>query len=187
MFHILLFYKSSRCCPKKATALCSGRRLQAGTKKTPWGDEDLSEQRRVSKSSQGETECLRRVGEKRTKPAAMSSLSQSKQGYLLGLGSVARDRKPKTRVAQTERSFFLSSVKAPERGSPGIGDAAFHLAPQSSAFGFHLMAQYGCLSTRHHICITANSAVERHKEKNALSPAKGFLEECHFSLATLRP
>lgn len=55
-------------------------------------------------------------------------------------------------------------------GTPG----PFHCAPPISAFGLHLNAQNGCLSARHHACITANRAEKGMKKGMPCSQQKGF-------------
>lgn len=54
------------------------------------------------------------------------------------------------------------------------GPSPFFLVPPISVFGFNLMAQDGCLSTRYRVCITANRTEEGIKKGMSSPQQKGF-------------
>lgn len=99
----------------------------------------------------------RTVAGKRSSLMAMSPHLPPGEGRASYRDSGQQGQKPKGRVAATE-----SHVLPPHAGpAPGVrcrGPCRLHLAPPSSAFDSHHVAQGGCLSARHPVCIAASRA-----------------------------
>lgn len=125
--------------------------------------------------------------DKWTSVGATSSLPQSEWVSLLGLGLVTKDRKPQIRVAQIQTfpPFLCKNSRARQSGVRDprpfpLCSTNLSIWPSPQCSKWLLKCQTSCL-------YYSQQGRKRDEEGNALFPAEGILEECHFSLVVLKP